>query len=48
MEFLVSHWHCILPVVGIAAAMFFLWGKDKRTSDDTTRDTTITPRNNQD
>jgi hypothetical protein len=48
MEFLLSHWHCILPVVGIAVAMFFLWGKDKGKRDDTTRDVSIAPRNNRD
>jgi purine-cytosine permease-like protein len=28
MEFLLSHWHCILPVVGIVVAMFFM--RDKK------------------
>ncbi len=31
MQFLLSHWHCILPVLAIIAAMFFIRGdKPKR------------------
>lgn len=31
MQFLLSHWHCILPVLAIAAAMFFMnRGKPKK------------------
>ncbi|MDR0813503.1 MAG: hypothetical protein LBO63_05840 [Oscillospiraceae bacterium] len=29
MEFLLSHWHCILPIAGIAAAAFFMRDKSK-------------------
>lgn len=29
MEFLLSHWHCILPVVGIVVALFFMRDKPK-------------------
>ncbi len=31
MSFLLSHWHCILPVVGIIAAVFFM--RDKPSKD---------------
>jgi hypothetical protein len=27
MEFLLSHWHCILPAAGIAVALLFMRGK---------------------
>jgi hypothetical protein len=27
MQFLLSHWHCILPAVGIVAAIFLMRGK---------------------
>jgi hypothetical protein len=29
MEFLINHWHCILPVVGIVLAAILLRGKSK-------------------
>lgn len=29
MDFLFSHWHCILPIVGIGIAMFFMREKPK-------------------
>jgi hypothetical protein len=29
MEFLVSHWHCIVPVIAIAVVML-LWGRGKK------------------
>lgn len=29
MQFLLSHWHCILPIVGIAVAMFFMRDKSR-------------------
>jgi hypothetical protein len=48
MEFLLSHWHCILPAIGIAVAMFFMRDKDKGKKDDTARDAIIAPRSNQD
>lgn len=31
MSFLLSHWHCILPVAGIIAAVFFM--RDKSAKD---------------
>lgn len=31
MSFLLSHWHCILPVVGIIAAAFLM--RDKSAKD---------------
>jgi len=34
MDFLLSHWHCILPVVGIAAAFFFMREKPKDKQED--------------
>lgn len=30
MQFLLSHWHCILPIAGIAAAIFFMGGKSSK------------------
>lgn len=29
MELFLSHWHCILPIVGIVAAMFLMREKPK-------------------
>jgi hypothetical protein len=29
LEFLLSHWHCILPIAGIAVAMLFMRDKPK-------------------
>jgi hypothetical protein len=29
MPFLLSHWHCILPALGIIAALFFMREKPK-------------------
>jgi hypothetical protein len=29
MEFLVSHWHCIVPLIAIAVVMF-LRGRDRK------------------
>ncbi len=29
MQLLLSHWHCILPVVGIVAAILFMREKPK-------------------
>lgn len=34
MEFLLSHWHCILPVIGIGVAMFFMRDKNKDMNDE--------------
>lgn len=34
MQFLLSHWHCILPVIGIGAAFFFLREKPKEKKND--------------
>ena len=38
MDFLLSHWNCILPVAGIAAALFFMREKptDKKEDGDST------------
>lgn len=33
MQFLLEHWHCILPALGIIAAMFFMRDKDKEKKD---------------
>lgn len=31
MQLLLSHWHCILPIVGIGVALLFMWEKpDKK------------------
>lgn len=46
MEFLLSHWHCILPVVGIVVAFFFIRDKPKEENDD--RDAAAIPQNNRD
>ena len=47
MEFLLSHWHCILPVLGIALAMFFMRDKSKQKNDDrdTSKNTTTIRQN---
>lgn len=47
MQFLLSHWHCILPVLGVLAAFFFMRDKprEKKTDNDI-RD--ITQKNNRD
>lgn len=29
MEFILSHWHCILPIAAIGIAMFFMRDKTK-------------------
>lgn len=29
MEILLTHWHCILPVIGIVIAMFFMRDNSK-------------------
>ena len=34
MEFLLSHWHCILPVVGIVIAMFLMREKPAKEKND--------------
>ena len=38
MELLVRHWHCILPVIGIVLAFFFMREKpkEKKRRSDTT------------
>ncbi|MDR1572509.1 MAG: hypothetical protein LBS32_08300 [Clostridiales Family XIII bacterium] len=30
MQFLISHWHCVLPALGIVAAMFFMREKPEK------------------
>ncbi len=32
MQFLITHWHCILPALGIVAALVFM--RDKKKEDD--------------
>jgi len=34
MDFLLSHWHCILPIAGIGIALFFMRGKTKEKKKD--------------
>jgi hypothetical protein len=34
MSFLLSHWHCIVPIVGIAVAMIFMRDKPKEKKTD--------------
>lgn len=48
MRFLLSHWHCIVPIVGIAAAMFFMRDKAGQKSDGSTHNITTAHRHNQD
>lgn len=43
MEFLISHWHCIIPAVAMLLAMFFLRGKD---SDKNKKEKTKIPMKN--
>lgn len=33
MQFLLNHWHCILPVIGIVVAVFLMQKKPKKNSD---------------
>jgi hypothetical protein len=30
MEFLLTHWHCVLPAAAIIGALFFMRGGDKK------------------
>lgn len=48
MGFLLSHWHCILPIVGVAAAMFFMRDKSGHKNDGATHDITAAPYSNLD
>ena len=34
MEFLLSHWHCILPALGIGAALFFMREKPEKQNEE--------------
>lgn len=43
MEFLLSHWHCILPVAGIGIALFFMREKPKKEKNDL--EATVIPKN---
>lgn len=43
MEFLLSHWHCILPVVGIVIAMFLMREKPVKAKND--HIDTVIPKN---
>lgn len=40
MELILSHWHCILPIIVIIAAVFFMRGKpqDKASNHDKHRE----------
>ena len=48
MQFLISHWHCILPVAGIAAALFFMRDTSKEKNDDKGNNATIPQEDNRD
>lgn len=43
MEFLLSHWHCILPAAGILVAMFLMREKPAKEKND--RIDTVIPQN---
>ncbi len=47
MQFLLAHWHCILPALGIFAAMFFMRDKDKEKNDSNNSSKSVisTPQN---
>lgn len=47
MQILLTHWHCILPVLGIVVAMFFMRDKDKgkKDSHNTEKSVTTPPQN---
>ncbi|GHU74257.1 hypothetical protein AGMMS49992_15180 [Clostridia bacterium] len=48
MEFLLSHWHCILPIAGIAVAMLFMRDKPKNEDNRSThRQSRMTSRYNE-
>lgn len=34
MGFIISHWHCILPIVGIIIALFFMREKPNNKNSD--------------
>jgi len=46
MNFLLSHWHCILPVAGIGIAFFFLREKPKEKKKDEQDNTSVMPQQN--
>lgn len=50
MEFLLSHWHCMLPVIGIVGALFFMRdrSKDKKGDYNADHDATVIPQDNSD
>lgn len=46
MRFLLAHWHCIIPAVGIIAAMFLMRdNKDSEKDDIQNKNTAITQDN---
>jgi preprotein translocase subunit YajC len=48
MQFLLSHWHCILPVVGIGIAFIFMRDKPKNKKTDETKNQAVIPQQNND
>ncbi|MDR1068305.1 MAG: hypothetical protein LBL36_03550 [Clostridiales Family XIII bacterium] len=40
MEFIASHWHCIVPAIGIAVALLFMRDKNKKKNDNAPEDAT--------
>lgn len=48
MEFLLSHWHCILPIVGIGIALFFMREKPNDKKEKQNNAAVIPPQNSGD
>ena len=46
MDFLISHWHCILPVMGIGIALFFMRERPKKEKKDEQNNIAEIPQQN--
>lgn len=46
MNFLISHWHCILPVLGIGIALFFMRERPKKEKKDEQNNIAEIPQKN--
>ena len=47
MDFLLSHWHCVLPIAAVLIGLFLL-NRNKSKGNDSTESHTATPRDIQD
>jgi hypothetical protein len=48
MQALLSHWHCIIPVVGIGIAMLFIREKPKKKKKGEQNNKAVIPQQNND